>query len=231
MKTSHHARQRQRALAADGGDAGMRVWRAQHLEVQPASHGHVQRVAGVAGDDVLRERIRQAGTTGLARHVLFGRPDAVQGVVDGTVAGAPAQIALERTRQIRPLLVVQCSRGQDHAGRAEAALEGLGIEERLLHRVHGTVRGQSLDGRDRTPGSAEGRPQTGMDRHAVDPDRAGAAIAGVAALLDPEAALLPQKGAQALPGSRLGGDRLAVDGEIHAAASGSASSARICSAW
>ena len=43
-----------------------------------------------------------------------------------------------------------------------------------------------------------------MDRRAVEPDRAGAAIAGVAALLDAEHAALAQEGAQALAGPRLG---------------------------
>ena len=43
-----------------------------------------------------------------------------------------------------------------------------------------------------------------MHRRAVEPDGAGAAIAGVAALLDAEAAVLAQEGAQALAGFRLG---------------------------
>ena len=42
-----------------------------------------------------------------------------------------------------------------------------------------------------------------MHRLAVEPDGAGAAIAGVAALLDAEAAVVAQEGAQALAGKRL----------------------------
>ena len=87
-----------------------------------------------------------------------------------------------------------------------------------------------------------------MDRRAVEPDGAGAAIAGVAALLDAEDATLAQEGAQALSGLRLGGKQLAVDdvdqtavvggarpvrrcsdGIVHAPARGCANSARICS--
>src|SRR5690242_3672463 len=44
----------------------------------------------------------------------------------------------------------------------------------------------------------EGGHQTGVHRFAVEPDRAGATIAGVAALLDPERALIAKEGAQAL---------------------------------
>ncbi len=52
-----------------------------------------------------------------------------------------------------------------------------------------------------------------MDGLAVEPDRAGAAIAGVAALLDAEGAVLAQEGAQALPGNRRRGDASAVNDE------------------
>ena len=57
------------------------------------------------------------------------------------------------------------------------------------------------------PGGAEGRHQAGMHRHAVEPDGAGAAIAGIAAFLDAEAAVLAQEGAQALAGSGVAANR------------------------
>ena len=49
-----------------------------------------------------------------------------------------------------------------------------------------------------------------MDRLAVEPDGAGAAIAGVAALLHAESSRLAQEGAQALAGMRRRGDGFAV---------------------
>ena len=68
-----------------------------------------------------------------------------------------------------------------------------------------------------------------MVGHAVEPHRAGAAVALVASLLDAEEAELAQEGSEALPRRRLRREGLAVHGEIHAAAPFS-SSARICSA-
>ena len=65
-----------------------------------------------------------------------------------------------------------------------------------------------------------------VKRHAVEPDRAGAAIALVAALLDAEPAVLAQEGAQALAGRRLGRELLPLTVRFMLAAS----SARICSA-
>ena len=118
-------------------------------------------------------------------------------------------------RQIRPLLLAQRGGGHDHAGGAEAALEGLRIEEGLLHRMQRAVLGQPLDGGDLAAGGAEGRHQAGMHRLAVEPDRAGAAIAGIAALLDAEHAAIAQEGAQALSGRRLGGEQFAVDVVVH----------------
>ena len=58
-----------------------------------------------------------------------------------------------------------------------------------------------------------------MHRLAVEIDSAGAAIAGVAAFLDAEMAEVAQEGAQALPGGRLLGEGLAVDGVCHRAPS------------
>jgi hypothetical protein len=65
------------------------------------------------------------------------------------------------------------------------------------------------------PGGAEGWHQAGMKGHAVEPHRAGAAIAGIAALLDAEHAPVTQKGAQELSRRRLGGKQFAVDVVIH----------------
>jgi hypothetical protein len=110
-------------------------------------------------------------------------------------------------------------------------LPGLRIEESLLHRMQLAIgAGQPLDRRHLAAGGAEGRHQAAMHRRAVEPDGAGAAIAGVAALLDPVEPAFPQEGAQALAGLGLGRDRLAVDGVVHATSPWPESSRRICSA-
>ena len=54
---------------------------------------------------------------------------------------------------------------------------------------------------------------------AVDEHRAGAAVAGVAALLHLEVAVVAQEGAQALAGPRVAGGVLSVDLELHPASS------------
>ena len=66
-----HARHGQGLVASDGEDARVGVRRAQHLEVQQPLHRDVHRVAGVAGDDGLGERVGEAGAAGLAGDVLL----------------------------------------------------------------------------------------------------------------------------------------------------------------
>ena len=51
----------------------------------------------------------------------------------------------------------QPDRGHDHPGRAVAALEGFGLEERLLHRVQSLACGKPFDRRD------------GLPRHPAEP--------------------------------------------------------------
>ena len=91
---------------------------------------------------------------------------------------------------------------------------------------------------------AESGHQAGVHRGSVEPDGASAAIAGVAALLHTEAAVLAQEGAQALARFRPSFEWALIDAEgesagdladrardvVHALAPGRASSARICSA-
>ena len=129
--------------------------------------------------------------------------------------------------EILPLRLVQRGAGQDHAGGAEAALESLRVEEGLLQRMRATLAAKSFKGGDRVPFGAERRDQAAVHRLAVDQHGAGAAIAGVAALLDAEMAELAQKGAQALPGAGSFRELPAVDVESHGCA---LSSARISSA-
>src|SRR5438445_4304213 len=79
-----------------------------------------------------------------------------------------------------------------------------------------TVRRKAFDGRHGVTGSAEGRDQATMHRLAVDQHRAGAAVAGVATLLDAEMAEFAQERAQALPGTRRFEKLPVVDLERHA---------------
>ena len=149
-----------------------------------------------------------------ARPARRGRPrlvDAADRILDGAVAGAAAEVALERAGRSWRCASFSDGRGHDHAGGAEAALEALRVEERLLHRVQLAVAGEALDGGD-LAARRRGRPGTGSCAPARRrPDRAGAAVAGVAALLDAEPAQVAQEGAQALAGPRLRRSALAVD--------------------
>ena len=69
--------------------------------------------------------------------------------------------------------------GHDHARGAKAALERLGVEKRLLHRMEFAVAGQPLERGDLAALGPEGGNEATVDRLAIEPDRAGAAIAGV----------------------------------------------------
>jgi hypothetical protein len=147
-------------------------------------------------------------------------------------------------RQIGVPIYIQRGGGHDHTGRAETTLECLRIQESLLHRMQRAVLSQAFDGRHFMPGGTKSGHQAGMHRRSVEPDGAGAAIAGIASLLNAEAAVLAQEGTQTLARFRLGFEPAIVDAEaeclggpvrpmrdvVHAAGSGTASSARICSA-
>ena len=130
------------------------------------------------------------------------------------VAGAAAQVALEVPRQVGLLLVVEGGRRHHHAGRAETALEALPVQELLLHRMEcGAVRArsgggaggsQTFHGGDGAALGADRGIDAAVHRHAVHVHRAGAAVAGVAALLHAEVALLAQERPQALAGPGFG---------------------------
>ena len=208
----------------------MRMRRTQHLEMQHLLHWrHVERVARLPRHDRLGEWAAEAGSAGAAGDILFDRFDAVERVDDALIARAAAEIAFEHARQVAARCLVEGCGCHDHAGGAEAALKRLRIDKRLLHGMQLAVFFQTLDRRDFAPGSAKRRHQAAMERRAVEPDGAGAAVSRIAAFLDAEASLLAQEGAQALAGSRLRRDALAVEGELHVSAP-SRSSARICSA-
>ena len=228
-KDLHDARDRHRLAAVDLQDLRMGMGRAQYFQMQQALHGDIHGVARMAGDDRFPEGVAQAGTAGLSGHVLLDFGDAVDGVPDRAIARTATEIAFQRPRQVLLLLIVERDGGHDHAGRAVAALIGLGVEKGLLHRMQLAVMGESLDGRHLAALGAEGGHEAGVDGLAVEPDRAGPAIAGVAALLHAEEAEIAHEGAQALPRPRLGREPFPIHGIFHDLAPSPASSARICS--
>ena len=73
--------------------------------------------------------------------------------------------------------------GDQHAGGAEAALEGAARGERALQRLHARRLEHAFEGAHRPVDAAVRQRQAGAHRHAVDLDRAGAAHALVAAAL------------------------------------------------
>ena len=215
-----------RLVALDRFDARMRMRRAQQFQMQHAVHRrHIEGVMRVAADDRLGEWIAHAPAAGLSGNILLDIDHAVQRIVDAVIAGAAAQITLQHARQVLARLCIEGRGGHDHAGGAKAALKGLRVEKGLLHRVQLAVPLQTLDGGDGAACGPKSRQQAAMERHPVQPHGAGAAIALIAALLDPEPSVVAQERPQALARRGLGGKSLAVDREVHAE-----SSALICSA-
>ncbi len=213
-----HAPHRQRGALVDPANTGVRMRRTQQLDVLQALDCDVEREARLAGDDIGTGGGGDVVSDAFAVFDVFDVAFAGNGVVDGAIAGAAAQVAFHRARQIGALRLIERSGGHDHAGGAEAALETLRVEKGALHRMQLVALSKPFDGCDLAAVGAEGRHQTGMHRLAIEIDGAGAAIAGVAAFLDAEMAELAQEGAQALSGGRRVGEGLAVDGEGHRAA-------------
>jgi len=81
----------------------------------------------------------------------------------------------------------------------------------MLHRMQLAVARKAFDRRHLMAVGAKGRDKAAMHRRAIEPHGARAAVAGVAAFLDPEPSQVAKKGAQALAGPRLLRKRFAVD--------------------
>src|SRR5262249_53125928 len=143
-----------------------------------------EREPGLAGHHVGPGRRRHAASAGGAIFDVFYLATACDRVLDGTIAGATADVALQLPLKVGTLPPIEPGRGHDHAGRAEAALEALGVEEGALHRMRLVAVCKALDGGDGAALSAEGRRDAAMHRRAVDPYGTGAAVASIAALLD-----------------------------------------------
>jgi hypothetical protein len=75
---------------------------------------------------------------------------------------------------------------------------------------------EALDGGDLAAVRTKRRDEAAMYGDAIEPDRARAAVAGVATFFDAEPSHLTQESSQALPRTWLFRERLAVDYVTHA---------------
>src|SRR6202789_3046896 len=174
--------------------------RAKNLDMKQAFDLGVEGVARRAAHHEGTSRRGQAAAERVAGSGVFDVGLAVERILDRAIAGAAADIALQRRTKILPLRLVQRGTGQDHAGGAEAALKSLRVQKGLLHRMDGGFARKAFDGGDRVAFGAERRNEAAMYRLVVEQHGAGAAVASVATFLDAEMAELAQKRAQALPG-------------------------------
>jgi len=148
-----------------------------------------------------------------------GQPDCVQ---DRLVTRAATQVSRQRLADLvvagfrdPPQQVVRC---HDQPRRAEAALHGARVDERLLHRVQLVAVGQSLHGTHRVALGLAGRDQARAHRRVVQVDRAGTAFALFAGILRAgQAESFAEHVEQALAGPDVvRGALLAVDNQVHA---------------
>src|SRR5438445_9247251 len=79
--------------------------------------------------------------------------------------------------------VEQRLRGDDEPGSAEAALQGVLLDERRLHGAQLALGREALDGGDRMAARIDGQEHAGVHRLAVEQDGAAAALTAVADLL------------------------------------------------
>ena len=85
----------------------MCIPRPQNLVVEHAVHRDIHRRRRMTRHDRRAERISEAGAAGLSGYIRLGEAKPMDRIVDRAVARAPAQIALERMREVVALLRVQ----------------------------------------------------------------------------------------------------------------------------
>ena len=152
----------ERLIATYRRDPRVRVRRAQQLEMQQPRRRDIHGVARRSADDGACRRRRHVAAAGVAGLGLLDRLAAVQRLIDRAVAGAAADVALQRPIEVATLRLVQARGSHDHAGRAEAALKPLRLQEGLLHRMQLAVLGQAFDRGDGATLGAIGR-ETGTN--------------------------------------------------------------------
>src|SRR5207253_2394731 len=129
-----------------------------------------------------------------------------------------------------PMRPTSSRRGDDEPGCAEPALDGTGLDERLLHRVQGLAFGEPLDRRHLVAVRLGGEHEAGADEHAVEQHRTGTALSLLTRVLRariPE--LLAERKEQRLPlpAVRLGLDAVHAQRDPHACASVLSSARRV----
>src|ERR1700684_2330025 len=105
---------------------------------------------------------------------------------DVMIAGAAADIALELLAQrhlieVRSMAFDDVDRGHDHAGSTVTALQSVIVTEGGLHRMQFVALCDALDGGDAGAVGLSHQYRAGFDGPSVDMNRAGAALAGIAA--------------------------------------------------
>ena len=135
---------------------------------------------------------------------------------DVLVAGAAAQIARQAFADLvvgrERIFLDQIGRGHQHARRAEAALQGVMLVERLLQRVQLPMRAEALDRLDAAAVGLHREHQAGAHAVAVDQHRAGAAHAVLAADMG---AGQPERVAQEIGEQQARLDRASAGGAVH----------------
>src|SRR5262249_40202515 len=140
------------------------------------------------------------------------------GVDDGLIARAPAEVARDRLARLVPgrrrVVAQELVDAQEHPRCAEPALQTVLLPERLLHGVELPVRCKTLDRCDLRAARLTGEADAGASRPAVDDDGAGAADAVLTARVGPdEAEVGAEKVEEQQPRLDVGLDAIAVDGE------------------
>ena len=120
-------------------------------------------------------------------------------------------------RRRRPGLLEEAGRGHQLAGRAEAALESVVLDEGRLQGMKRAPLGEAFDRRHPLLLHRGRQGEAGEDAASVDEDGAGAALAVVAALLGAGMVqFLAEEIEQGDPPLDLGLDRGAIEGEAEA---------------
>ncbi len=187
------------------------------VEVVAEALGPGDLLDAVGAGDPRPDRVAHRGLVGRGGGA---RPDAPDGVDDRGVAGAPAQDPAEPVEHLgigrRRRAGDEVVGGHEHPGRARAALGAAAGEERRLERRERAGGPEALDRLDAPSLGLARRDEARARLLAVDPDRAGAAVAGVAADLgarQPEVLAQDVDETPAPVGVDL--DGAAVDGQSH----------------
>src|SRR5258708_28165113 len=138
---------------------------------------------GVVAMSSPRDCKRAESNSASARAHLAG--GGLHGLDDVVIARAAAEVALEAFADLllarARVLLEQAAGRHDHARRTEAALQTVLLPEALLHGVQLAVPGKALDGGHLAAVGLDREERAGLHRPSVEPYRAGAALAGVAA--------------------------------------------------